>query len=167
MKRSARLAIVLSVAVLTVSVTGCIGWEAPYSNPPATFQESDLVGTWEARYGKGVDRLIIRADGTFKQIYRDRTYYETPWNKWWVERLPHGGARVHLEGARYYLNFAADELFYDPFAKESVEMVGELILNVRGLSSGELILHHMWTHGDGGFALIGGETEMFRRVEEP
>jgi len=172
-KRSAYLTVVLLVVVLPLSVTGCIGWEAPYLNPPATFQDSDLVGTWEARYWEaGVDTLIIRADGTFKQIYRDnykKDYvYETPWNRWWVERFPDGRVRVHFEGGRYFLGFTErGEVFYDPFADELVKMPGELILNVRKLSSGELILHHMWTHSDRGFGLIGGETEMFRRVETP
>jgi hypothetical protein len=165
-KRSIWLAIALSVLVSLVLVT-C---EAPYSDPLATFEDSDLAGTWEAHYGDGaVDRLIIRADGTFKQIYRDRTYaYETPWSKWWVERFPDGKVQVHLEGARYYSEFTEqDELFYDPFADELVKMDGELILNVRRLSSGELVLHHMWTHGDRGFAIIGGDSEMFRCIQTP
>lgn len=185
MKRSTWFAMALSVLVSLVPVT-C---QAPYSNPPATFQDSDLVGTWETRYGGAVDRLIIRADGTFKQIYREGTYvYETPWNRWWTERLPNGRVRVHLEGARFYIiegiESAEQEGMYppyppaglrrrprafkDPFGGELLEMVGELTLNVRRLSSGELILHHMWIPGDGAaFAIIGGEREMFRRVDSP
>lgn len=138
-----------------------------YSNPPATFQDSDLVGTWEAHYGDRVDRLIIRIDGTFKQIYRDRDYaYETPWNKWWVERLPDGRVRVHLEGARYYLTWVerGDYLFYDPFGDELIEMRGELVLNVRRLPSGEIILYHMFASPEWGFPIIGWERDMFRRV---
>jgi len=141
--------------------------------PPATFREIDLVGTWEGHYGYpwGTDRLILREDGTFKQIYGDEEgyVYETPWNKWWAERFPDGRVRVHLEGARWYLDgndFAElDGLlpagiggppdsptydFYDPFARHTddwrvyfVEMVGKLVLNVRRVSSGELILVHM------------------------
>jgi hypothetical protein len=135
--------------------------------PPATFRETDLVGTWEGHYGypRGTDRLIIREDGTFKQIYRDEEgyVYETSWNKWWVERFPDGRAWVHLEGARYYLDgieFAERDglhatsngppwpySFYDWFVeaqeKWSVEMVGKLVLNVRQVSSGELVLAHM------------------------
>jgi hypothetical protein len=140
--------------------------------PPATFQETDLVGTWEghyggyAGYGQGLDRLILRADGTFKQIYKIEKQgyvYETPWNKWWVERFPDGRVRVHLEGARYYVDgiemAERDGLhatssgppwpysFYDWFVegqeKWSVEMVGKLVLNVRQVSSGEIVLAHM------------------------
>ena len=142
------------------------------SEPPlATFRETDLVGTWEghyggyAGYGQGLDRLILRADGTFKQIYKIEKQgyvYETPWNKWWVERFPDGRVRVHLEGARYYVDgieiAERDGLlpagfggppahhFYDPFAEGQekwVEMIRKLILNVRRVSSGELVLAHM------------------------
>lgn len=167
MKRNAWLAIALLLPVLLVLPVTC---QAPYLDPPATFQKSDVVGIWEAHYwGGDVDRLIIKPDGTFKQIYRKGDYtYETPWNKWWVEHLPDGRARVHLEGARYYLIWVEqDELFYDPFGNESIEMTEELVLNIRRLSSGEIILHHMWDSSDRGFAIIGGETEMFRRVKTP
>lgn len=168
MKGNACLAIALLLLVLLLLPVTC---QAPYSNPPATFQDSDLVGIWEAHYwGGGVDRLIIRADGTFKQIYRKSDCeYKTPWNKWWVERLPDGRARVHLEGARYYLIWVerGDYLFHDPFGNESIEMTEELVLNIRRLSSGEIILHHMWDSSDRGFAIIGGEAEMFRRVKTP
>ena len=190
MKQSRWLTVVMSVLVL-LTAAGC---EAPYSNPSVAFQESDLVGTWETRYWeRGVDRLIFRADGTFKQVYRDRTVkdyvYETPWNKWWVERFPDGRVQVHLQGARYYNDgIRVAELngrgypcpaefpdcswkdrmsFYDPIAKEGLYMVGKLVLNVRNDSSGKILLHHMWTSSDRGFAIIGGEAEVFRRVEEP
>jgi hypothetical protein len=80
--------------------------EAPYSPPPESLHESDLVGTWETYYwGDSVDTLILRDDGTFKQIFRDpaedRYRYETPWNEWWLEQLPDGAVRLHLAGARY------------------------------------------------------------------
>jgi hypothetical protein len=193
MRRTKWLEVVLSVLIL-LTAAGC---KAAYSNAPSDFQDPDLVGTWEAHYMEwGIDRLVIRAEGTFKQVYRDRTVkdyvYETPWNEWWVERLPDGRVWVHLQGARYYLdgievaereglehpgpedqpNFWGEtepppHSFYDPFGKEFLNMVGELVLNVRRTSSAELILHHMWASGDRGFAMIGGESEIFRRVETP
>lgn len=195
MRGVAVLAAVLSAVVLFCgaplrSIRECL--EAPYSNPPSIVQDSDLVGTWETRYGKSIDRLIFRADGAFKQIYEDpyvEDYvYETPWDAWWVERFPDGRARIHLRGARYYLagirmaerdgmRSDAPELwgrsgpppypFYDPFADEIVVMVGELILNVRTDSSGELLLHHMFIETDRGFAIIGCERNMFRHVQTP
>jgi hypothetical protein len=162
--------------------------EAPYSPPPETLQESDLVGTWRSYYwGDSVDTLILRDDGTFKQIFydpaEDRYQYETPWNRWWVEQLPGGAVRLHLEGARYYTggietaeregleSFGEPDPspmpFFDPFADELVLMVGKLILHVRTDSSGDLLLHHLWMHHEGGFVVSGCQREQFRRVEVP
>lgn len=174
--------------------------EAPYSPPPPTFRESELVGTWETRYAGwpagDLDRLIFRGDGTFRQIYENyilKDYvYETQWTEWWVERFPDGRVRVHLPEARYYasgINIAElDGLglpcptsqpgctgeprlpphsFYDLFAREHLHMAGELVLNVRVDSAGELLLHHMWFHSDAGFAASGCQAVHFRRVETP
>ena len=183
--------ILLVLALLLAS--GC---RAPYSNPVETFKESDLAGTWEAHYSeRRFDKLILRADGTFKQVYQDNTVkgyvYETPWNKWWMERFPDGRARLHLQGARYYLDgIHQAELegmeppcssdhpdcwggsqppprsFYDPISQELVKMIKELVLNIRS-DSGKIILMHMWSGSDGGYAIIGGESEEFRRVGAP
>ncbi len=175
----------LSVLLVFLVMLTLMACGVSYSNPPEAFHDLDLVGTWEVHYWKGdVDRLIIRADGLFKQTYQDGTVegyvYETPWNKWWLERFDDGRVLLHLEGARYYLagiRVAEEDgmlpgsnwprFFYDPFADESIDMVRKLVLNVQTDSSGELILHHMWISSDRGFALIGGEKEVFRRVETP
>jgi len=163
--------------------------DAPYSNPPASFAESDLVGTWQTTYHEiGVDQLEIKGDGTFKQVYEERLAYiltlyryETPSNRWWLERFPDGRVRLHLEGARYYyrgerfaelegMGFGTDPLpwlFDDPFAHEYLEMVGELVLNVRTDRSGEVLLHHMFISGDEGFAMIGCREQYFRRLGAP
>lgn len=162
--------------------------EAPYSPPRESLQESDLVGTWRTYYwGDSVDTLMLRADGTFKQTFRgpgeDGYRYETPWNRWWLEPLSDGAVRLHLEGARYYPDgietAERDGLesfgepdpspmpFFDPIAEELVLMVGELILQVRTDSSGELLLHHLWMHHDRGFVVAGCQGEQFRRVETP
>ncbi len=205
MKRSERLYVALPPLVLVAVVQCCLFsllpnlttdphcLEAPYAAPPATFEASDLVDTWQTDYGRGRDTVIIKADGTFKQSYQDdhvEDYlYETPWNEWWVEGLPGGGVRLHLAGARYYLRGIAIAerdglegapydgfwgesgpppfLFYDPIADELVEMVGELILEVRATSSGELLLVHMWTGTKRGFAAFGCQAEQFRRVRSP
>ena len=116
--------------------------------------------------------------------------FETPWKDWWIERLSDGRLHLHLEGARYFLNgpsFAENEnvyfvpcpnggspnckdglfrisfLFYDWIGKEFVEMTDELILNIRVDNSGNAILVHLWESSDGGFPIIGGETELFRK----
>jgi hypothetical protein len=161
--------------------------EAPYSPPPPTFQDSGLVGTWETEYGRSIDRLTLGADHTFQQLYEDRYapeyVYHSPPGNWWVERLQDGQVRLHLEGARYYLDgikIAEREglesygepdpppmPFFDPIAEELVFMVGKLVLNVRVDSSGELLLHHLWMYHDEGFAMTGCERDIFRRVETP
>jgi hypothetical protein len=186
----------LAGILLAIALPLTSGCKAPYSNPSETFKDNDLVGMWEGHYGDwGFDRLNIRPDGTFKQVYQDNTakgyMYETPWNKWWVERFSDGRARLHLQGARYYLyGIRRAELngmdppcsllppnclvgeepqpasFYDPIAQESVKMIKELVLNVRS-DSGKIILMHMWIDSDGGFAMIGGEREEFRRLGTP
>jgi hypothetical protein len=163
--------------------------EAPYSNPPADLEDVDLVGTWSTRYDGATDRLIINADGTFKQIYEERIAIilglyrnETPWNHWWVERFSDGRIRVHLEGARYYLRGRgvaeldgmpygpASSLpwaFRDPFADEYADMTGGLVLTVRADSRGQLLLHHMFYSADEGFGRTDCQRQYFRRVDAP
>lgn len=202
MDRSNRLLVALLAAVVLVAAPACTcGWllapfvpreaicvEAPYSNPPPGLEGTDLAGKWEARYDVGVDQLILRADGTFKQIYEERIgyvvrvySYQTPWNHWWVEDTADGGVRLHLEGARYYFRgrsiaqrdgmsfppYAMPWDFYDPFADEYMEMVRKLTLGIRADSAGELLLHHMFYHTDEGFTMTGCQKEHFRRIEQP
>lgn len=188
-----------------ILVTGVLMWlslflaqcGAKFAPPPTDLQVSDLTGTWKTDYlGPGEDTLIIKEDGTFKQIYRstkpENYVYETPWNEWSLEYLPDGRVWLHLPGARYYIDgvrFGEQEGlhapcpddwpdcrmgeeppafgFYDPYGREWVEMVGELILNVRSRPSGEIVLHHMSSSSDHGFTLIGGGQEVFQRVETP
>jgi hypothetical protein len=155
-------------AILLVSACS-----AGFESPPPDLEDADLAGTWVTHYTRHTtDELVLRFDGTFKQRYADSSepyVFETPWNGWWLARLPNGLIRVHLDGARYFL--ASPEIvslgLYDPFAREFVHPVRELILSVRVESDGELILHHMWTSGDGGFALIGGDKEVFHRIKGP
>ncbi len=153
-------------------------------NPPATLQESDLIGTWKADYGSygGIDEVILRADGTFKQIYespREDYVFESPWNKWWLERFADGRVRLHLKGARYYhdgiplgeIRKSEPWTYCDPFVKEDkdwpkrdVDMAGKLILNVRLLPSGEIVLAHMWSGcGDDAFT----DSQVFHRLKTP
>ncbi len=167
------------MSILTIIFLVASACSTPYSNPPASFQESDLVGVWEVHYSRQrADKLILRADGTFKQIYTDKTgqdyVFETPWNEWRVEHFSDGRARIHLQGARYYLasiriaeGEGVSQYFWDPIAKESVSMFRELVLNVQTNTSGELILLHVWISSDRGFALVGRDTEEFHRVTEP
>jgi len=192
MRQSKWLSVGLVPLVLLVVLACALGSEAQYSNPPPTFQNSDLVGTWEAHYMEwGSDELILKADGAFKQVYQDHTVegyvYETPWNRWWVERFSDGRVRVHLQGARFYAaGIRIAELegmsgscpesqpdcswdkwpFYDPVAGESLYMVGKLVLNVQSDSSGNLVLLHMLLSRDEGFVnVFTGKAIGFNRIE--
>lgn len=114
--------------------------------PPNTFKESDLVGTWQAKYGvERIDTITLKADGTYQQIYRqlDGYSYESPWNKWYVEYRPTGWIYVHLEGMRYYVDgielgerggrrsTGESELFYFYRQEDKVvDMVDKVILKV-------------------------------------
>lgn len=167
---------------------------APFLPPPVSLQERDLVGAWQTHCGKRcAERIILRSDGTFQQSYRnlrEEDYVaETSSNRWWLERLGDGQIRLHLDGGRYYregIEFAKlggrefpgpTELpnlwgiegppavaFYDPIAHDYLEMVDELVLNVRTTRSGELQLLHMWTSSDRGYAILGANAEIFHRV---
>lgn len=190
MKKSSWLVII--AITLTLMLVGC---ESEYSAPPSSFQDADLVGTWEASYMEwGTDRLIIQADGTFRQVYQDWSVdgyvYETNWNEWWTERFLDGRIHVHLQGARYYLHGIriaeldgmgdpcsevfpdcpsenTPRLFYEPIAGEAIYMPGELVLNVQVDSSGNLVLLHMLLSQDDGFVSLTGKAQGFERIVDP
>lgn len=97
-------------------------WELPYANPPESFRDSDIVGTWEVSYfNGGTDSLTIRPDHTFRQTYR-RDFsawyvYQTSWSNWWTERFSDGRVRLYLQGARYYrlgIQMAEHDGYADP-----------------------------------------------------
>lgn len=178
MRKSMQWAVVLLILLGTISTVCCITlWVRENQTPlppPDGFEDSDLFGVWEARYwSEAVDRLVIEADGTFRQTYYERgnIVHETSWNQWWVERFPDGRVRAHFEEARYFADgghLTGQVGYCDPFSEPivSVEMIGEVILNVRSLPSGEIVLYHMWPCGDSGaFPLIGRDPLMFRRVD--
>ncbi len=186
--QNGRLGMVLAlpfVVLVITSILACnLSWllERPFKNPPSTLQEADLAGTWQAHYGfQTDDRFILRADGTFKQEYKngEKNYvYETPWNQWSMERFSDGRIRLHLQGARYYaqgiemgeekgMANSVDNMprgFYDPVSDEPIDMPHKVVLNVRSESSGNLILVHMLLSPE-----VGGiePGEIFHRVEAP
>lgn len=184
MKRSKRIALILSLLMI-------VACGNPYSNPPESFRETDLIGIWEAHYaGWGVDRLILRADGRFKQIFSTKDYiFETPWNEWWIQRFPDGKIWVHLQGARYYpegIRIAElegmhsdcpQELsrcpvrpkprpFFDPIDRQPLKMTNELVLNVQ-LNSDQIVLLQMLLSGEQGAASLAGRAIEFHRVGIP
>ena len=119
---------------------------------PETFQESDLVGTWQARYFPRAvtDTLTLREDGTYQQVYQDdlaNYYYTSPWNRWYAEHRPSGGLYLHLEGMRYCLGTnevcrrqgggGGSHPYYDFCEDRSIRNMGnEVILAVTGRFEG-------------------------------
>lgn len=77
-----------------------------YTPPPTPFKETDLVGTWQAKYGTTrIDTLILKADGTYQQKFQApqlNYFYESPWNEWHIAYSAGGKPKLHLEGMRYY-----------------------------------------------------------------
>ncbi len=69
---------------------------------PKDFTESDLVGTWVGKYFQSTDKLIIREDGTYQQIYSSDPprNFESEWQKWYTEYDSSGYLRLHLVGMR-------------------------------------------------------------------
>jgi len=156
---------------------GCIGGENSSSkNPPQNFQESYLVGTWQANYGVNrLDTLIIRSNGSYQQIYHepDGYTYESSWNDWYIEYKDNGKIYLHLKGMKYYpmgrelgesggvypLSYpSAGKVihFYNRDEDSAVKMLDEVILRIHGVE-GEwaprnIILVHMVTDPD-----IGGD----------
>lgn len=175
-----------------IIIAKTINPERPYFNPSPTLGETDLIGVWEAHYhGNAVDRLIIKPDGTFRQIYQAREVpgyegyeYQTPWNRWWLEKFPDGRVRLYLEGAKYFFDGVRTaenpiiviidgnpifRVFCDPIASEnrSVQMQDALILNVRSDQHGNIILLHMRFSGDSCvFALLTKYSRDFHKIED-
>jgi hypothetical protein len=167
-----RLVLALLVGIIVFLVSAC-STASSFEDPPPDLETADLAGIWETHYSRqSTDRLELRADGTFRQTYADsgENYaFETRWNAWRLQRLSDGLIRVHLKGARYFPDTPAQQAYglYDPFAKETLRPINELVLSVRVDLEGELVLHHMWTTSDRGFALFGGEKLYFVRIDMP
>jgi hypothetical protein len=163
------------------------------SNPTSEFLKKDIIATWEANYGKGItDTLVIRSDGTYKQLYEDLNTgykFETEWNHWKIKRFSDGRVWLYLDGGRYYvsgerigeldgkgdpcpeeypncIHGKTPRTFYDPNETNfSLEMLDRLVLTVRVSSKQTIILHHMWTTTDRGFGILGNNKEFFTKIE--
>lgn len=188
--------LLVTLVVILVALAGC--WpEAPYRMPSAGLSESDLAGTWRETYATGVsDTLILRADGSFKQIYReDRVgyVYETEWERFRLQRFSDGRVWLHLPTARYFVRgvrsllrddfgrpCASDDLecyrqrtpipgsYLDPVGNVSVPVDGELVLLVLSTSYGESVLAQLTEGSDHGFViLVWGRAIRFARVGPP
>jgi len=117
---------------------------------PETFQESDLIGTWQAKYGAATDTLILKGDGTYKQTYvrhSDGYSFESLPKRWWLERRKSGGLYLHLEGMRRCdetdelcrkWDGGGDDFSYWDFCEDRyVRMPNEVVIMVTGVPQGE------------------------------
>ncbi len=80
----------------------------PRCSPPVgDFSQDNLVGTWIAGVPDQMDKLIIRADGTYKQIIHvvfaelPAIDYESGWQSWHLEYSEDNIPYLHLEGMRF------------------------------------------------------------------
>ena len=132
----------LGVIVITFVLNACNA--KPKCTPPANgFSETEIVGTWVAMRLDDSDTLIIREDGTYKQIthLNDPTVdYESDWQKWWIEYHASGILYLHLEGMRFCAinpSFNCNEptgymVWYDFCEDKTIAMDNEGILIVLG-----------------------------------
>ena len=110
MKKKKLPFIVISLGYITTLLIGCfapvqrLNSESVCLSPPKNFSKSDLIGTWVAS-GHNEDTLIIREDGTYKQIihieYTDipDVDFESDWQSWRFEENSEDGVPyIYLEG---------------------------------------------------------------------
>jgi hypothetical protein len=171
MRTPLRFSHATAVAVLimtTVLLTSCTAFrprpeatKTPACRPlPENFQEEDLIGTWVAEYNGGVaiDRLVIKEDGTYKQIFMDTLTpsrnFESDWSKWWLEQRPSGYIRLHMDGMRKCDNLeeicerpsggmSLSDWAIDPCEGELISMPDKTVLIVSGYHlprPGEIVL---------------------------
>ena len=115
--------------------------------PPAGFSTADLVGTWYDVSGSAGDEdtLIIRADGTYRQMTQVDSQafnYKSDWLPWRLELGPNGLPYLHLIGMRLCAyggdcgtvggGSGRNDLWYDACQKKWVAMPGEGVLIVQG-----------------------------------
>ena len=157
------ISVVLVLTTMAFLSAACSSTESHQQSPtpsiscpplPDTFRESDLIGTWVAEYGGGdTDTLILKENGTYKQIYNDPLsgyHFENDLQRWWAEHRASGFLHLHLEGMRrcdgtgefckreggglggpYPIHYYA----IDYCEGENVEMPGQIILVVTGVTA--------------------------------
>ncbi len=158
----------LTLCLLSMLLFSCQNY-GNQNNSPSNFKVNDLVGRWKAVYGNNrVDNLIIKENGTYKQIYSEPNgyNYEGSWNKWYIEYGNKNKIYLHLENMVFFplgrewsqngsQNLFSDiQPFYNPDEDTSVKMINEIILRIHWVEGRwaprNLILVHMVTDPDMG-----------------
>jgi hypothetical protein len=138
------------LAAITITLACCYGsifaynYLVSFPAVPDTFDEADLVGTWQAKYGTSrTDTITFKADGTYQQIFQsplDNYYYESSWNKWYIEYAPPEMPKLYLKDMRYCTSIyycettgsGDTQIYYDFIDREVVRLTGEVILRITG-----------------------------------
>ena len=93
-----------SVMIFLLVLAACTSnQEKGCTPPPEDFTEADLAGVWEVGFPEFNDTLIIRENGTYKQIIHDEFEafdYESDWQPWRIEYRDNGIPFLYLEGMR-------------------------------------------------------------------
>jgi hypothetical protein len=135
-------------------------------HPPSTFQEADLIGTWEeqVKTNGSTESLMLAADHTFKQIYdvsASGYHFETQ-GEWRVEYRSSGCVYIHAKGMRYYYGIRSEAeagnrdsngkpvSFWDPCENRLIEMPDSVTLIVISnlKSPNGILLAHMALEAD-------------------
>ena len=147
MKKMKQLFLLLTIPVLLMACiiiktqpSGCIP-------PPEGFSEVDLVGTWIAQRLDNTDMLIIKENGTYKQIIHIESPtvdYESNWQTWRIEYGGSGIPYLYMDGLRMCVYLLESDCgragsdggaWWDFCEKEAVDMPsGGGVLIVLGVS---------------------------------
>ncbi len=111
------LCVVLMLAMFMGA--GCLD-DVRYNMPcqrPQHVDASEIVGVWQANYREflnpdspssriiGVETLTIHADGTYGQLFESAEHnYTGPANQWSLVLNEGDGAKLKMEGLRYFAN---------------------------------------------------------------
>ena len=131
---------------------------------PTVISEKDLIGTWKAGVPDHSDTLIIKSDGTYKQIVSvvftdgQTIDYESDWHNWYIELSNKGITYLHLKNYAF-CGMNADISCntrngggYDFCEDERLIMEGEGILLVLVTPSGNFIHLHYPLGGENSYA---------------
>ncbi len=154
---------------ICIALGGCCATGIPlgsYEAPsPEAFKESDLIGTWQAKYGTSrTDTIIIKGDGTYQQVFQsplENYYYKSDWNKWYITYPSTEKPVLHLKKMRYCVYFVDEcestgrgepKLYYDFSEDKLIELSNEVILRITidDSTSRGIRLWHLQTDPDVG-----------------